>query len=418
MKQFLRPCLSISIAFLSLASAAQENFQDGYIVLTGKDTVKGRIDFRDWVANPGRITFEDGRQGQKTGYSPGEIAAFFVNGETYRCYNVKIYPYSRNVAAISEQGSAASPYDSTCFLRLVTGGKLSLYYYRDRSDNMYFFIQRQAGAPEQLRIQTNVTEKDGISSMEKDNLYQYQLADWVGDCAATAQRPVRVDYNERSLRKLVFTYNNCGKDTVEQRPAEHGSKVVSITPLLGYFHSAVRISGLADVAKMSWPSYGGVTGGVGMLLVLPRAREQFSFFTDLLYRHFYSSSSVYQLNDFTTEQGLLDYNQVQLDIQFRYRFPTGSVRPFLNAGLSNSLIVSNKSDQNEKQSGAGQDYTYPMFRQSSGMKTFQFGFIGGGGVSIGHLSLEARVEETEGLSQLSGTSAPLTNFYLLAGFSF
>jgi hypothetical protein len=125
MKQFLRPCLLLSIAFLSLAVTAQENFEDGYIVLAGKDTVRGRIDFRDWVANPGRIAFEDGRQGQKTDYSPGEIAAFFVNGETYRSYSVKIYPYSRNVAAISEQGLVARPYDSTCFLRLVTGGKLN-----------------------------------------------------------------------------------------------------------------------------------------------------------------------------------------------------------------------------------------------------------------------------------------------------
>src|ERR1700753_3772962 len=77
---------------ISLAVTAQENFQSGYIVRGQTDTVRGKIDYRERVANPRSVTFLDAAGG-KTAYGPGEISAFFVNGEIYRNYSIRVIPY-------------------------------------------------------------------------------------------------------------------------------------------------------------------------------------------------------------------------------------------------------------------------------------------------------------------------------------
>jgi hypothetical protein len=418
MKRLLTLCLSFFCVLASVYVTAQENFQDGYIVLSHQDTVRGQIDFRDWVASPRQISFRDLSGGKKTTYLPEALTAFFVNGEVYRSYTVRVTPYTREASQAAEDVVAA-PYDSTLFLRLVTGGKLSLYFYQG-SDITYFFIQRQAAIPEQLLISTTEVKNNGLNSIVTEELYKNQLTGWLADCPATARRAAGAVYTEHSLHKLIFAYNNCGKDTVERREtgAPQG-KAVSFMPLLGYFHSSLHVTGSLYESRMSWPSDNSVTGGVGMQLVLPRARQKFAFFMDVLYRHYKSQGSVLVVDNGLTEQGVFDYDQVQVDFQFRYRFPTaGRVRPFLNIGASGTTLFNNKSYQDQHDVITDQHTLLPMFGFSGDMKTSQFGLIGGGGIQAGRFSLEARIEKSDGLSSVNEASATLTNFYLLAGFSF
>ena len=108
-------CLALThIAF------SQQNYQDGYIIQHSSDTLRGQIDFRDWTINPKTISFQDGR-GEKTEFSAPQIFAFFVSGETYRSYTVRIHPYSLDLDVLAA-GLQSAPYDTTVFLRLLTAG--------------------------------------------------------------------------------------------------------------------------------------------------------------------------------------------------------------------------------------------------------------------------------------------------------
>ena len=51
----LIPGLLSLFCLVSLTVLGQENYQDGYLVLVNGDTLRGRIDQQDWVANPGKI---------------------------------------------------------------------------------------------------------------------------------------------------------------------------------------------------------------------------------------------------------------------------------------------------------------------------------------------------------------------------
>jgi hypothetical protein len=386
------------------------------------DTVRGQVDFRDWAVNPREISFLDGLSGKKLAYGPGDLSSFQVEGETYSSFTVKIYPYSMDAAVLSGVHFDASPYDSTVFLRLLIGGKLSLYFYEDRNDLTCYFLQRQGEIPQQLRISTRlVQEEDATAKMEVINIYRDQLTDWLGDCPGEAGRTARVAYAEKDLRRLVFAYNNCGKDIAEQKETakdRHGK--FSLTPMLGYFSSSVRINGGLDLARMSWPSYSGITGGLGLLMVIPRGRDQFSFFTDLLFQHFHSASGAYVINTIQNERWVLDYSELQFNVLFRYRYPARNLRPFAEVGVSNGFIFNNKSTELLHINSSNQDIPEPIFggTGTSNMASYLPGLIGGIGIMVSRFSLEARIEKTASLTPVESLNAPVTSFSVLAGFNF
>ncbi len=403
---------------LSLTATAQENYQDGYVVFSGKDTVKGRIDFREWTINPNQIAFEDARSGKKTQYSPNDLSAFAVSGDVYRTYLVKIFPYARDASQVTDEYATAAPHDSTVFLRLVTGGKLNLYSYFDASNINYFFVQRPGTVPEQLQIRTSATtDNNGQPSMATQDLYKGQLAGMLTDCPAVVRKAAHVGYSENALHRLIFAYNNCGKDTVEGAPAdaEHG-KAVRLVPMIGGFHTSLHVTG-DFYSGINWPGYSSVTGGVGVLGILPRSRQQFSLFADVLYSHFNSLGSTVDKGYGLYQFAQLTYDQAQLDLMFRYRYPTMShIRPFVNIGFSNSLIFNNKSFQEYYE--AGEPTTkQPIYGSSGSLKSSLTAFLGGVGVEVRRFSIEARIYKTDGLSNITGNNFTPTSYVLLVGFS-
>ena len=400
-------------SLLSLAVTAQENFQNGYIVLPKNDTVRGEIDYREWVASPRQITFLDA-QNKRTTYQPGELAAFFVSGDTYRSFPIHVAPYINGALDITSEDSAAPAYDTTGFLRLITGGKVSLYFFRDWTDIPYYFIQRQTDAPEQLVIRTAIVDRDGHRNFQQEDVYKYQLGRYLGDCPGIADIKRSIDYTEKTLRKLVFAYNNCGKDTIEHKDGGIGHKQsVFFMPVVGLMHGKVFVKGELYEAQMSWPSYTGPVGGLGMLVVLPRGREQYSFLFNALYNHFESHGSAVNLGYGLNVRSTFDLDQAQLDVQFRYRYPEGKVRPFVNFGIGELTELSNKSTQTVNvQAPTG------IFGNASYMHKTQTVLLGGAGFQAGRFSAEARIEATDGLTTIDGTSATMTHLYLLCGFNF
>jgi hypothetical protein len=164
---------------------------------------------------------------------------------------------------------------------------------------------------------------------------------------------------------------------------------------------------------MSWPTYNGPIGGVGMLVVLPRGREQYSFLFNALYNHFESRGSAINLGYGLNVRSAFDLDQAQLDVQFRYRYPEGKVRPFINFGIGQLMEIGNKSTQtvNVQPSTA-------IFGDPSYMHKRQTVLLGGAGIQAGRFSVEARIESTDGLTDLDVTTASMTQLYLLCGFNF
>jgi len=191
---------------------------------------------------------------------------------------------------------------------------------------------------------------------------------------------------------------------------------VFFLPIIGFLNSNVGFSASSRPWQgMMFPSYNTLTGGVGALFILPRRRQQQSILADLLYNHFQAHSNTTRANDYLTDDATLNYNAWNLNLQFRYRFPTGNIRPFLQVGFSNTLITGNKSIRHEHDD-IGDTNDYRPFLDD-GFRKYWVGWVAGAGIMAGRFCIEGRASGGPGISSFSSTSSPVTNLYFLLSYA-
>jgi hypothetical protein len=415
----MKPCSvfypTLLCLFFSLFASAQKNFQDGFLVLPSNDTLRGQIDYREWTTTPRKISFLDTRTGRTTVYGPEDLRSFYVSGDYYASLSVRIYPYTFDPVVAGSDDFSDRPYEVQVFMRYLTGDRLELYHYADTTGVSYFFSRRKGAPADQLRVITRKIETTEKTGFVFDEVYRSQLAALMADCEALRKNIGRVSYKEGALRQLFFAYNNCGKDTVEKSTV-HAGRRLFFTPVIGYLNSRISLgAGSPPWSQMQFPAYNTFSGGAGMLYILPRQRQQLAILTDLLYNHFHSHSNFGRANDYLTDDVTLDYNTWNLDLQFRYRFPTGYIRPFLEGGFSNSLVTGNKSIRHEHDVVGDRNDYYSFL--GDGFQKYWIGWVAGAGVSAGRASLEFRASRGPGISSINGIAAPATNFYFLISYA-
>lgn len=411
----LRPYFLAAGLLFSFSAIAQKNFQNGYVILPSKDTLQGQIDYREWNNNPHSIVFRNA-QGSTSEYTPDALAGFGVNGERYEGWTVRFYPYSMNPVLASDENFDTHPYDKPVFLRSITRGTLNLYMLRDSTGDDYFFAGKAGQRPEQLRVVSRRVDQDGHTGVQFDEVYKRQLTRLLADCGSVSGQIGRTAYKEAALRKLFFSYSHCGKDTVEARGVRNGEKDVQVGPIAGFFTS--KLKGRSG-SQYDFPSsYSSFTGGIGALFLLPRNRQQLGFYVDMLYGRQYWTGGPYALNNYERIKNTIEYNELKIDILFRYRFVAKKVRPFLDLGVANKIVMGNKNRSETYNTLDNSNSTGPLFNIAGSGRSFEFGFAGGAGVQTGHFSLEARAEQVNGPSDVLDIGLPVTSFYFLVSYAF
>ena len=142
MRKPLIPFLAWICLIFSLSTAAQRNFQPGYVVLRSGDTLRGQIDFREWGVSPRNIIFQRTQAGPNTIYAPSDLLSFSVAGEMYAGYTVRIYPLSLDPVVVVSEGFSSTPYEKSIFMRMIAGGMLNLYYFKDSTSTEYYFFSQ------------------------------------------------------------------------------------------------------------------------------------------------------------------------------------------------------------------------------------------------------------------------------------
>lgn len=409
-----KPPLSLILLLFWIQTTGQVTNRDAWVVRNG-DTLRGRIVDSSWVMTPQRVEFVNGATGAKTSFGPRDISGFSVGDMVYRSWTIRVCPYSLDPAVVAAPGWSGAPYDTTVFMEWVTGGLLDLYSYRDAGDVAYFYIAAAGGQPEQLRIQNKVVKKGPETDVLTDNVYKYQLADKVKGCPMIARRPVEVDYEEGALRGLINTYNHCGKELVEPHKGRY-RWMIHVLPLAGGMRSSVKMSGNTDAAYASWPAFNGPTGGLGFNFQPSKGQRRLAIQADFLYDHFSLKSDQYHKNYYQRFNARLDYDEIKGNIQVRYQYPMSKVRPFVGVGFSNTLTINNKSTQTLIDVGNSQNIRQPLFGSADYIRMYRPGAFVSMGAEVRKWVLEARAEQTQGLTNMPGVSAPVMNFYVLIGY--
>jgi hypothetical protein len=387
--------------------SGQQGFMDGYIIKKNRDSLRGQIGYKEWFVSPSKIVFESG--GKSTALGPDDLLAFGVNGERYEAHTVHISPYLLNLAGLTSADEIGKPYDSTVFLQVLTSGKLTLWELRLASQANYYFVSGKEGHPDQLRLITRIYQQDnGMTTFDQQEAYKNQLDYLLQDCKAVTRRIARTSYNAESLRKLIFAYNYCGKDTLDMT-AISSRNSSQLFVFLGYVNGSVKFPGSGSPENnQHWPTSSSAAAGIGLSLPL-RGSQHFSFVLDLAFEHFHSESNTWSLGGpNSTFAGYIDYNQLKLDLLLRYSSRAKKLRPFLEAGLTNGFAVGLEAYENNP--------SYPYDLTGGALRNYMPGGIGGAGLRKDRWSLGGRVEKILNHSTPGERPSSLFTWYLLVSY--
>lgn len=148
---------------------AQKNFQSGYVVTLGGDTLRGTIDTREWRNNPKSVTFKNS-SGKIETYTVSDAAGFGIGDQT--SYSKYIMQISMDDITLANLSFKPKHITDTLFLRKLIAGKyLALYEYNDEIKTRYVIIDKKDGLPRELEYHILA---DTINSNEIIKTYGYR----------------------------------------------------------------------------------------------------------------------------------------------------------------------------------------------------------------------------------------------------
>lgn len=203
--------LFVTLIFLNpLISSAQSNYKPGYVVTLKGDTVKGYIDYKEWIQNPSAVNFEPETGATPSVYGINNCSAFGVNGfEYYRQYTTSISQDKVQVANLTV-GLNKKTLVKAVYLKVLASGKnVTLFTYNDGIKRRFFTAETNEPAIE--LIHSLYLDPEDNSRIVTLNSYTRQLqqlaAKYQPENAKLINEASTVDYNEKDLKQLIYAIN-------------------------------------------------------------------------------------------------------------------------------------------------------------------------------------------------------------------
>jgi hypothetical protein len=402
--------LALVLTCLSLSTYAQKSVIPGYVVQLNGDTTKGYIDYKNWNKNPTSIVFfkEIGAQKQTLGLS--NIQAFGVKSEKfvddYIAKTVKIDYADQSLERMTTDPNPEYV-EKMVFLQKLLTGPVSIFKYTDTTDRKHYFA-----------IQNNVYEelinkkyKLKTSQVGTNTMYKTQLTKLLSDCSAiTASQIEQTPYTEKAITELVVKYINCKSPstTIKLKNTE------KITAKFGIFAGAAYASLKFSYVNNGFNSSTGATGGISMLLTMPRTREKIGIYAELQFRNFNFKKE--EVNGYIIQRHEFQGNYIRLNTFFRYTFVQSKIKPLINIGFSNGFAMG-EIDKSTLTNTFGSTETT---RKSElfGIRKHEEAIVLGLGASIKNIGFELRAENSNGFIQTKDVKASVNTAYLLVHYQF
>jgi len=401
-------------------SFCQEAYLPAYIVSLNGDTIQGFIDYRNWGTNPEYIAFKNSPETEKTIYKPIDIRSFGVKDERYVSAIVNTEISSRNTNTL-EQNAILNIKVDTAFLQTMISGDKSLFYYKNRSGIDNFYIKNQ-NEFQLLEYKKYIKFSGGPKILTENKKYVGQLMVYFNDCPSLQSKINQVKYSKKNLENLFLSYYACSQSEINFQKKTEKIKIESGF-LVGASLTGLKFSGSTSFDYLLNTDYNqSIKGSAGLYLnlVIPRLRERWSIYNELLYTS-YQVNGTY--NDIQNENTYVNYytefgySYFKINTLVRYQYPVGNFSFCLNAGMSNGFGF-NEINYLEKVSIF---YTTEHYKEGEAIddpRTNEQGLVVGLGTKFKKLSLETRLEKANGMSKYPGLGSVTNRFYILVGYQF
>ncbi|MEP2023051.1 MAG: hypothetical protein ABJH98_02215 [Reichenbachiella sp.] len=429
----------ITVLFLSVLlfncqfAIGQKNFQPGYILTLGGDTIRGQIDYRNWKINPDQINFIDPSSIEQT-FSPLEILEFGVADERYLSGIVDYETSSTllNFSKMSQSGQFDLASD-TVFLQELFGGNKPLYFFYNNQQREYFYIENN-NKLELLNYKKYLKKSPSAdpdaplaahnSAVAENNRFRAQLMAYLSDCSSVNSKITSAGYGQKSMYRIFESYEKCvNPEGSNQRKREKIETKFGV--LAGVSLSSIKFSGTdnynSELIESDFGSSVDFTAGVSIEFVFPRSGRKWSIPNELIYTSFSVEADHSDITDpdylYTISHIELAYSYIKLNNMVRYSIPIGNIHTFINVGLSNGFAISETNNMTQ----TIQAYSSTRNTEEEAIeftRKYEQGLIAGLGVRANKISFEARYEGSGGMSEAVNLSSKVKRFYFMLGYRF
>ena len=399
-------------SLLSTSAFGQQNFQPAKVITLTGDTLRGFVDYRGWDTNPRLIGFKADLQAPLQSFRPLDIKEFRVSNEQYIGCRVAIENSPTSLEALSVSPAPIFQTDTT-FLQAVVTGPRSLYRYKT-DGRVYLYTENQG----KFDLLIYKRFKPSANLLRSNNTFREQLATYLADCPAVAEKTRTLLYATSNVQRLFRAYYAC----TSQRPVLHKQKLrLQVGVLVGATHTTLRFNASPQRATPppTFDSYtaNGPTGGLFFHLPFAGSLNRFSINNDFTFNSFKTAGSSTQTtspDNSTTTSYSLALTYLKLNTLLRFTRPIGTGALFINAGISNGYAVQTQNEQ------VAVSRFYSTHRTTTGeifpVQRYEQGFVVGLGGSLNRVSAEARYERSNGFLALGSLSSSFERFTLLVGY--
>ncbi len=396
---------------------AQEKFLPGYVENADGERIAGFIDYRNWENNPKQITFKQEEQGKKQVFKALDIAEFGVKDEVYVAAIVE-----KEITANVTYGLSKSPelevrIDTVFLQSLVSGEKTLLGMKASGKQNFYI---KEGNNYVLLQYKWYMTEQQGRQLKAENKMYKRQLATYLGDCPTMITPLEGASYTTKSLESVFMKYYACN-DKMPEFQKVREKVVTEMGVLAGVSSTSLTFESdrvVQDIVNYNFPTATGAAGGVFVDFVLPRNNRKWSFYNELFYSAYEVSGGFQDMkneNDYRNVAGDLGYSYLKINNMVRYRYPIGSFKIFVNAGISNGLAM-RETNKNSTFTKFYSSETSQEGKILAETRNYEQGFLFGAGAVTGRLTAEFRYERANGMSVYTLLSSRVERYFLLIGY--
>jgi hypothetical protein len=219
------------LLLISIPSFAQITFQKGYYIDNNNERHDCFIKDEDWLNIPKAFNYRTTSESEEHSIFLEQVKEFSVNKNKYVRANVDIDNSSSDLRKLSLIRKPEFT-NETLFLKVLTEGKATLYYFRKRGEDRYFF-KKDTSTIQQLIYKKYIvsTTQTGIN-----NNFQNQLRAELNCANYTDEKFKTLKYNRATLEKFFIEYNQCegGAIVVPQDNKEKSAFHFKVTPGLDF----------------------------------------------------------------------------------------------------------------------------------------------------------------------------------------
>jgi hypothetical protein len=400
---------------------SQENYIKGRIIKQNNDTINGFIDYQNWEINPDKISFKRKLTENKTEFKALDIKEFDVNNEIYESGLIQIET-SSNLTNELSTSFAMDFEEHTAFLQAYMRGNKSLYLYKTKKQKEQFYIKNDSKF-ELLEYKKYIrTREDEEVVISENKKYVGQLMLYLSDCEALIPKIQTTRYTLKDLTNLFNNYDSKVqlKSVYKKEPdkvkSEFGVAVggtLSNLYFYGWYNEAL--------INTAYPSSKDFTAALFYNMVFPRNRGKWSIHNELMYNMYsFSGQSLNYTSDnqYSIYSSYLSYSYIKMNNLVRYNFILKNINIFLNAGISNGLVLSENKNNLITETKFYTSNTLEEKRALKEIRTYEQGLLWGAGISFKKYSVELRLEQANGMSTYIGLHGNVDRYLVLFAYKF